>query len=71
MKPRLRPRTTCFGSGPTAKRPGWSLAGLGDALVGRSHRSSAAKARLGELLEPREVLGPILARISHRAFQSE
>jgi phosphoserine aminotransferase len=51
MKPRLRPTTSCFGSGPTAKRPGWSLAGLDGALVGRSHRSSAAKARLGELLE--------------------
>jgi phosphoserine aminotransferase len=51
MKPRLRPTTSCFGSGPTAKRPGWSLAGLEGALVGRSHRSSAAKARLGELLE--------------------
>jgi phosphoserine aminotransferase len=50
MKPRERPTTSCFGSGPTAKRPGWSLAGLGDALAGRSHRSSAAKARLGELL---------------------
>ncbi|HEX5077544.1 MAG TPA: phosphoserine transaminase [Geminicoccaceae bacterium] len=58
MKPRLRPTTTCFGSGPTAKRPGWSLAGLGDALLGRSHRSSAAKARLEELLErSRALLG--------------
>jgi phosphoserine aminotransferase len=58
MKPRLRPTTSCFGSGPTAKRPGWSLAGLGGALLGRSHRSSAAKARLGELLErSRALLG--------------
>jgi phosphoserine aminotransferase len=50
MKPRERPTTSCFGSGPTAKRPGWSLAGLGEAVVGRSHRSPAAKARLAELL---------------------
>jgi phosphoserine aminotransferase len=58
MKPRLRPTTSCFGSGPTAKRPGWSLAGLGDALLGRSHRSSPAKARLGELLDrSRALLG--------------
>ena len=58
MKPRLRPTTSCFGSGPTAKRPGWSLAGLDGALVGRSHRSSPAKARLGELLErSRALLG--------------
>jgi len=56
MKPRLRPATSCFGSGPTAKRPGWSLAGLEDALVGRSHRSPAAKARLGELLERSRTL---------------
>jgi phosphoserine aminotransferase len=58
MKPRLRPTTSCFGSGPTAKRPGWSLAGLDAALLGRSHRSSPAKARLGELLErSRALLG--------------
>ena len=58
MKPRTRPTTSCFGSGPTAKRPGWSLAGLEGALVGRSHRSPAAKARLGELLErSRTLLG--------------
>jgi phosphoserine aminotransferase len=56
MKPRLRPTTSCFGSGPTAKRPGWSLAGLGDALLGRSHRSSPAKARLGELLDRSRAL---------------
>jgi phosphoserine aminotransferase len=58
MKPRVRPTTSCFGSGPTAKRPGWSIAALGDALVGRSHRSSPAKARLHELLErSRALLG--------------
>jgi phosphoserine aminotransferase len=56
MKPRLRPTTSCFGSGPTAKRPGWSLATLDGALVGRSHRSSEARARLGELLERSRVL---------------
>ena len=50
MRPTHRPRNPCFGSGPTAKRPGWSVAALGSALVGRSHRSAAAKARLGELL---------------------
>jgi phosphoserine aminotransferase len=58
MKPQLRPTTSCFGSGPTAKRPGWSLTGLSDALLGRSHRSSPAKVRLGELLErSRALLG--------------
>jgi phosphoserine aminotransferase len=58
MKPRLRPANPCFGSGPTAKRPGWSLAALEGALLGRSHRSPAAKARLGEMLErSRALLG--------------
>jgi phosphoserine aminotransferase len=58
MKPRLRPANPCFGSGPTAKRPGWNLAALEGALLGRSHRSLAAKARLGELLErSRALLG--------------
>jgi phosphoserine aminotransferase len=50
MRPTHRPANPCFGSGPTAKRPGWSVAALERALVGRSHRSAAAKARLGEVL---------------------
>jgi phosphoserine aminotransferase len=58
MRPTHRPANPCFGSGPTAKRPGWSPAVLDDALVGRSHRSAAARARLGEVLErSRAVLG--------------
>jgi phosphoserine aminotransferase len=50
-KPEKRPANPCFGSGPTAKRPGWSVAALESALVGRSHRGTAAKARLAQLLE--------------------
>jgi phosphoserine aminotransferase len=46
-----RPNNPCFGSGPTAKRPSWLPAVLEGALVGRSHRSSAAKVRLAEVLE--------------------
>ncbi len=58
MPPTLRPRNPCFGSGPTAKRPGWSLAGLEGAMLGRSHRAAAPKARLDEVIErSRALLG--------------
>ncbi|MEE1543655.1 MAG: phosphoserine transaminase [Alphaproteobacteria bacterium] len=47
-----------FSSGPCAKRPGWSLRALEDALVGRSHRASDAKARLVQVIDlSRELLG--------------
>ena len=58
MRPTQRPANPCFGSGPTAKRPGWSVAALERALVGRSHRSAAAKERLAEVLaRSRALLG--------------
>jgi phosphoserine aminotransferase len=58
MRPTRRPANPCFGSGPTAKRPGWCPSALEGALVGRSHRSAAARARLGEVLErSRALLG--------------
>jgi phosphoserine aminotransferase len=58
MKPSLRPRSPHFSSGPCAKRPGWSLAALQDACLGRSHRSSAGKAKLREVLDrSRALLG--------------
>ena len=50
MKPSIRPANPCFSSGPCAKRPGWSPRALGDALVGRSHRSSEGKARLNQVI---------------------
>jgi phosphoserine aminotransferase len=50
-KPQLRPANPCFASGPCAKRPGWTLAALDAALVGRSHRAKAPKARLAEVIE--------------------
>jgi phosphoserine aminotransferase len=57
-KPRVRPARTNFSSGPCAKRPGWSLAALEGALVGRSHRAKAAKARIAEVIErSRRLLG--------------
>ena len=58
MKPSVRPENPRFGSGPTTKRPGWSLGGLEGALLGRSHRSPPAKQRLQEVIErSRDLLG--------------
>ena len=50
-RPRLRPACANFSSGPCAKRPGWTLDGLGAAMLGRSHRAVAPKARLLEVIE--------------------
>ncbi|HWX48658.1 MAG TPA: phosphoserine transaminase [Roseomonas sp.] len=49
-RPTRRPANACFSSGPCAKRPGWSLAALEGALLGRSHRAPVAKARLAEVI---------------------
>ncbi|MEO8925805.1 MAG: phosphoserine transaminase [Caulobacteraceae bacterium] len=45
-KPAMRPARPEFSSGPCAKRPGWSPENLRGAVLGRSHRSGAGKARL-------------------------
>ncbi len=56
-KPSTRPRVPHFSSGPCAKRPGWTLQALESALVGRSHRSKAGKARIARAIDlTREVL---------------
>jgi phosphoserine aminotransferase len=56
-KPALRPRVPHFSSGPCAKRPGWTLEALKDALVGRSHRAKPGRAKLKRAIElTREVL---------------
>lgn len=51
MKPTTRPSSPLFSSGPCAKRPGWRLEKLSDALLGRSHRSKPGKAKLADLIE--------------------
>ncbi|MGE0222312.1 MAG: phosphoserine transaminase [Acetobacteraceae bacterium] len=57
-KPDLRPANPCFSSGPCAKRPGFSLNDLAGAMLGRSHRAAAPKARLAEVIErSRTILG--------------
>ena len=48
-KPTLKPKCPNFSSGPCAKRPGWTVDALKNALVGRSHRSKEGKARLQEV----------------------
>ncbi len=54
--PGVRPVDARFSSGPTKKRPGWSLQALEGALVGRSHRSKPAKARLKEAIDRSRAL---------------
>src|ERR1700740_473041 len=57
-KPGVRPVVPHFSSGPCAKRPGWSLQALTDALTGRSHRSKVGRAKLKRAIDlTREVLG--------------
>jgi phosphoserine aminotransferase len=56
--PRTRPNNPNFASGPCAKRPGWSLAALEGAMLGRSHRAARPKALLAEVIDrSRAILG--------------
>ena len=51
MKPKAMPHCPMFSSGPCAKRPGWSTSVLEPAIIGRSHRSTPAKAKLKLLID--------------------
>src|SRR6266852_3055322 len=56
-KPGVRPAIPHFSSGPCAKRPGWSLQALTDAVLARSHRSKIGKAKLKRAIDlTREIL---------------
>jgi phosphoserine aminotransferase len=55
-KPNQRPHSPNFASGPCAKRPGWSLAALEGAMLGRSHRAAAPKALLAEVIDRSKAL---------------
>jgi phosphoserine aminotransferase len=58
MKPTLLPKNPCFSSGPSAKRPGWSVDHLRAAAAGRSHRSKVGKAKIVEVIErSKKLLG--------------
>jgi phosphoserine aminotransferase len=55
--PAVRPTVPHFSSGPCAKRPGWNLQALKDAVLGRSHRSKIGKAKLKRAIDlTRELL---------------
>jgi phosphoserine aminotransferase len=56
-KPSMRPAVPHFSSGPCAKRPGWTTQNLNAAVLGRSHRSKAGRAKLKRAIDlTREVL---------------
>src|SRR5712672_213633 len=55
--PSVRPIVPHFSSGPCAKRPGWSLQALTDAVLARSHRSKIGKAKLKRAIDlTRDIL---------------
>src|ERR1700726_3262876 len=56
--PDARPADARFSSGPTKKRPGWTLNALEGAALGRSHRSKPGKSKLKEAIDrTRALLG--------------
>jgi len=56
--PERKPQNPEFSSGPCKKRPGYSLAGLSNITLGRSHRSKVGKERLAfAITESKRILG--------------
>jgi phosphoserine aminotransferase len=55
-KPAAKPADPRFSSGPTKKHPGWTLAALEGAALGRSHRSKAGKGKLKEAIDRTRAL---------------
>ncbi len=56
VRPNARPQDARFSSGPTKKRPGWTLSALEGAALGRSHRSKAGKGKLKEAIDRTRAL---------------
>ena len=50
LRPNLKPNNPNFSSGPTAKRPNWSLSNLESATLGRSHRAKECKDKVNEVI---------------------
>ena len=58
MKPLNKPLNPNFSSGPTSKRPGWSVDQLDLRILGRSHRASEPKARIQKISDySKQILG--------------
>lgn len=58
QRPDIRPANPRFSSGPCTKPSGWTLEGLSDAALGRSHRAAIGKSKLKDAIErTRKILG--------------
>jgi phosphoserine aminotransferase len=55
-KPEFRPQRPYFSSGPCAKVPGWSAAGLDTSALGRSHRGTIGKSKLQTAIDRTHAL---------------
>ncbi len=58
QKPATKPDNPKFSSGPTSKRPGWSVSNLDLESLGRSHRAGQPKGRLKKVIDDsKRILG--------------
>ena len=56
IRPETKPKNINFSSGPTAKRPGWSISTLESSSIGRSHRSSECKDKLKLVIDKSKTI---------------
>lgn len=57
-KPERKPSNPRFSSGPTSKRPGWTLSAISTESLGRSHRAAYPKGRLKKVIDDsKRILG--------------